>query len=363
MEDPPTPHDLHMETLPPNTRQHKQATTNSEDEEEDDDSSDWWFPPAPITRTPEPEEANQEHLPAEEQQQVPDQHEQGGDLLDHEVQIMMQQLQGAAARYPANLDPVEQVGDQVDDETEDDDSQLHQTDDELGYVADQEDQAQIHLEEEPIQMNQPRQPVKGDIIAYWHHTSLEWITAKVTNKVQGYKHYYNIEMEDGRTDGLYCRPPTKRSVEQWTLLDDHHWHPQVREQLLSLPHEIPSRQVTPETTPEQLRLSDHQEHHTIFPYQEEGLQLALDPDQDLQVGRVHVLPQYQYQVEHQLNSEPVRDEKYDRRVQEIYQDLVFPPSQEHLRLGHAHFLAYSEQYQKKNSTFAKLKKTFHFGKR
>ena len=149
---------------------------------------------------------------------------------------------------------------------------------EQGYEADQDEY------QEPSQeriMNQPRQPVAGDIIMFYDARKEEWITARIRQKVRGYKHYYNVDLEDGGEDGLYCRPPKYNHVEQWTLLENYQWDPLPVEQLLDNPEPIPSRQASPMPSP-QPRLEDQE--------LEDQLDLELLPGQQLQTGRSHSTP-------------------------------------------------------------------------
>jgi len=92
-------------------------------------------------------------------------------------------------------------------------------------------------------MNQQRKPVQGDIISYCYDEENDlWVTAKIRNKVQGYKYYYNVDLEDGGEDGLDLFPPTATDVELWTLRDPEDWNP--TEQLLNISQAIPSKQIT-----------------------------------------------------------------------------------------------------------------------
>ena len=298
----------------------------------------------------------QNEVPGEGQQQ---QEVQGLGAIEQEPP---QEVQGAeGGQWPG---PEEELEQQLAENTDEEVFHNHQQGDDQGYVADNEDYFQ-HVDreasEEVLPLDQTRLPVKGDIIAYWDNINSHWVTAKIANKVQGYKHYYNIELEDGRTDGLYCRPPKHRLYQvPWTLLDPDEWNPLNMEQLLHLPPDIPSRQITPETTPHPLRVADTPDYHHW--QQSDGLDLALAADQEIQEGRVHVLPDYQVRPYNTLQEGPVEDEKYNNRVQQIARELQLPPEQEYLRVGQARFLAWSEQYKKRHSTLSKIKKSLGFGK-
>ena len=106
------------------------------------------------------------------------------------------------------------------------------------------------------------------------------------------------------------------------------------------------------------------------PYQEERpeLNLTLNPDQNLILGRVHKLPSDQLHYAASLTPEADdrqerKKEKYNRRVATIATFLDLPPAQEYLRTGMANFIAYSEQWEKDNSLLAKFKKRLPFQKK
>ena len=141
------------------------------------------------------------------------------------------------------------------------------------------------------------------------------------------------------------------------------------EQLLDRQDQIPSRQITPETTPSQARQEDQDQG-----YPGEHHRLELLPDQLLQPGRVHVLPHLEHRhLGHDHNAPflrqptqpifftplegyPVDMEKYKRRVTEIAAGLQgFSPSQEYERYCRANWVARSEQYTKQHSVYTKLK--------
>ena len=242
--------------------------------------------------------------------------------------------------------------------------------DDQGYDADHEEN------QDPTEiMNQPRQPVPEDVIIFWDERKQEWVTAKIREKVRGYRHYYNVDLLDGGEDGLYCLPPTATNVEQWSLLENYQWNPPPREQLLNIAEQIPSRQITPESTPPQARQEDQYQG-----YQMDTLQLELLPDQQLLQGRVHVLPPLGQQdgqgrasqLHHQptqagagsvfftpLEGYPVDMEKYKKRVTEIAAGLRgFSPSQEYERYRRANWVARTEQYTKQHSAYTRLKNVF-----
>ena len=184
-----------------------------------------------------------------------------------------------------------------------------------------------------------------------------------------------ISTLDGGEDGLYCLPPTATDVQLWSLLENYQWDPLPMEQLLNIPEQIPSRQVTPDSTPPQLRQEEQYQGHQV-----DDLQLELLPGQQLQPGRVHVLPHLQQQ-DHQVNNDlfhhelaqaerqpifftplegyPVDMEKYRSRVTEIAAGLRgFSPSQDYERYCRANWVARTEQYTKHHSAYTRLKNVF-----
>ena len=91
------------------------------------------------------------------------------------------------------------------------------------------EEAAENLEQEFL-VDQSRQPVRGDVVAFVEGNY--WVKARIRSKVTGYPHYYNIILEDGRQDGAYFMPPTADKVESWTLLNEEDWNDQDRENLL-----------------------------------------------------------------------------------------------------------------------------------
>ena len=264
------------------------------------------------------------------------------------------------------------------EETQESDSEEQEAE-EHGYEADSDDlldEEQEYEEEEGAvggfdmnNINQSRQPVMGDIIIFFDEDKDGWIVARIREKVRGYKNYYNVDLEDGGEDGLYCKPPTKLNIQKWSLLENYNFN--QREQLLGHPEGIPSRQVTPDTSPNQFRLEEQEPYFQEFQeeYQQETLQLELNPDQLLQPGRVHVLPHLSEQHRVQegtqpifftpLEGYPVDMEKYQSRVAEISRGLTgFSPGQDYQRYYHANWIARSEQYNKAHSAMSRMKNIF-----
>ena len=222
-----------------------------------------------------------------------------------------------------------------------------------------------HAKQQPPRiMNQPRKPVCGDIISYCYDEDNNlWVTAKIRNKVQGYKTYYNVDLEDGGEDGLDLLLPTATDVGLWTLLDQEDWNPIRREQLLNLSDHIPSRQITPDTTISQVH-SDTSHMGDEYYHQEEQLDLPLHPQQTLQKGQPHVIPgtwfHSKYSLDPSWNSNLLQDEKFVHRVEEVANELGdFPPNQQQLRIDMARLIVRGERFQKENSFFSKLKRVFN----
>ena len=252
---------------------------------------------------------------------------------------------------------------------------------EPGYEADIENQqheTEPHDDQQFPLVYQPRQPVRGDIIQFWDQDKDDWVVAKIKSKVQRYKHYYNVQQEDGSTSGLYCLPPTETEVKLWSLMDPDDWNPRPIENLLQDPDPIPSRNITPASTPER------QEH---YPQVESygNLELELLPEQTIQEGRVHVLPHHlptahqvhgqgQPQLQHpvqydetqtfQIDGATVNCNEYYNRIKKVAKNLShkeFPPHRDSERWNHACLIVRSEYYRKHTSAFSKMKSAFPSG--
>ena len=220
-------------------------------------------------------------------------------------------------------------------------------------------------QEQEFLVDQSRQPARGDVVAYVEGNY--WVKARIRSKVTGYPHYYNIVLEDGRQDGAYFMPPTADRVESWTLLNEEDWNDPDREHLLDEGFSIPSRQVTPETTPEQERAVDDLLPRVSHNYEEE-LNLPLNPEQQLQHGRVHVLPLLHnplppYRpIDHNhrivIHWPEGTDPTYAERVEAVATAAAYPPQQEHLRVPLAMSQVRYEMHKENNSVLAKIKRTF-----
>ena len=201
--------------------------------------------------------------------------------------------------------------------------------------------------------DQSRQPAKEDIIAFVRGDF--WIRARIINKVTGYRYYYNVEMEDGSQDGVELKPPTRDYEESWTLLDKDMWHPLPREQLLDNTPDLPSREATPVTTGTQDRVTDQ-----LYQLRDTQHHLQLDPYQQLQVGRVHLLPNHiplpPPQPPITLQWPAGTDPKYAKRVEELVNSNTLPPSQHMSRIQMAMHKAAAEAQKKENSLAMKVKK-------
>ena len=152
-------------------------------------------------------------------------------------------------------------------------------------------------------------------------------------------------------------------MELWTLRDPEDWNP--TEQLLNISQAIPSKQITPETTISQIH-SDLSSPADYYQH-EEQLDLTLTPHQNLQEGRVHVLPGHirepwvhsHHSLDPTWNSDLLKDAKFVHRVEEVIKDLGdFPPNQQQLQLDMARLIVRGERYQKHNSFFSRMKMYF-----
>ena len=212
------------------------------------------------------------------------------------------------------------------------------------------------------QLDQSRKPVRGDLIAFVKDGY--WVRAKIISRAASYQHYYNVELENGSKDGVYLKPPVEEYKESWTLLTDPDlWNPRPPEQLRDTPPARNSRQVTPVTTPTQERIHEDQLHEGHL---RQDRQLLLDPNHQLQAGRVHRIPQLLHVPRPNrvnLHWPPGTDPEYARRVEEIANSNYLPPSQEHLRIQLAVNQATTEAKSKEKSISVKVKKAFKWVKK
>ena len=118
--------------------------------------------------------------------------------------------------------------------------------------------------------------------------------------------YYNVQLEDGSQIGVLLSPPDGDHQESWTLLHDKNlWNPPPPEQLRETLQQTISRCATPTTTPTQERV--YEQDHAAISRQD---LLFLDPYQQLEAGRVHLIPQdFEMPIENQERTGARRKEK------------------------------------------------------
>ena len=170
-----------------------------------------------------------------------------------------------------------------------------------------------------------------------------------------------MELEDGTQDGVELIPPTRDYEESWTLLDKDMWPPLPPEQLLNDTPNIRSRQATPVTMGNQDRVLDHLfQPQDQEPHPQWHANLLLDPQQPLQVGRVHVLPNHQIPPQPPLPLQWPRgtDPKYAKRVEELVNSNTLPTSQHMSTIQMAMHKAATEAHRKEHSLATKVKKVF-----
>ena len=268
------------------------------------------------------------------------------------------------ARRAGEDRPTAQDDDDGDSLAEDVDHQdeVHQDvaedDEEQGAVADggeqnlmEDGQVEDHQQDPglpnqvQVELNQPRQPKNNDVIAYWDGQG--WTEVTITNKVQGYKFYYNCASRDGREFGVTLKPATARRSYLWTLLDEHPEHPEDqdhREDQDHSPLEVPRPEPHPPSREVSPVVSQHR--HEVYGASNTTLDLSLSPYQVMEPGRVHMVP-----------GVPAADAEYSQAVMKRANKLLLPPEQEHMRMGIARTLAEGDMMNKSNSLTEKIKKS------
>ena len=322
---------------------HCEQTINNETDLEED-LEDLWVPIQPLQRERESETEEEDYEADEENfsdEQDYESHSDGHLDIPPNVPHIANDDQ---LPLVANDDDNEEVENSEEEPEETDSSG---TDPQQGAAGGQHHVLVIDVKD------QSRQPAKEDIIAFVRGDF--WIRARIINKVTGYRYYYNVEMEDGSQDGVELKPPTSDYEESWTLLDKDMWHPLPREQLLDNTADMPSREATPVTTGTQDRVTDQ-----LYQLRDTQHHLQLDPYQQLQVGRVHLLPN---NIPLPPPHAPVTlqwpagtDPKYAKRVEELVNSNTLPPSQHMSRIQMAMHQAAAETQKKENSLAMKVKK-------
>ena len=246
---------------------------------------------------------------------------------------------------------------------------------EMEPQAVQEDHHQIQVQR---QLNQPHIPVRGNIVSCYNNVTKEWYTIKVKEKVQGYKHYFNVYREDGQPNmGMWFKPSTAKVIQMWSILEPEEWNPPDNLLRLKDP-DPPSRQITPETSPTQRVQEDELDLAAEESLVQEELPIHnLERDHYTDGGRLtlsnpnsHLEPDgacfpssllEQLQLNPSFPTEPMSEIDqimYTRRVVEVASDMNFPQHQEHLRLGVAQFIVSAERRTRENSITAKVRKFF-----
>ena len=156
-------------------------------------------------------------------------------------------------------------------------------------------------------MDQSRRPVRGDLIAFVKDNF--WVRAKIKSRASDDPNYYNVQLEEGSQMGVFLIPPDGDHQESWTLLHDKNlWNPPPPEQLRETFQQAISRCATPTTTPTQERVYEHD--HAAISRQD---LLFLDPYQQLEAGRVHLIPQH-LEIPMEVNQEMIEVRRKEKSI-------------------------------------------------
>ena len=109
--------------------------------------------------------------------------------------------------------------------------------------------------------------------------------------------------------GVFLIPPDGDHQESWTLLHYKNlWNPPPPEQLRETLHQTRSRCATPTKTPTQERIYEHD--HRAF---SRPNLLLLDPNQQLEAGRVHLIPQH-LEIPMEMNQERTEVRRKEKSI-------------------------------------------------
>ena len=127
-----------------------------------------------------------------------------------------------------------------------------------------------------------------------------------------------MKLEGGSQIGVFLNPPDGDYRESWTFLHDKKlWNPPPPERLRETHQHTSSRCATPITTPTQERIYEH----AHVPISRHDL-LFLDPNQQLEAGRVHLIPQH-LEIPMEMNQEKTgarrKEKSLSTKVKEGFQ--------------------------------------------
>ena len=278
------------------------SLTKFNEEEEDEDLQELWFPginPHPVNleaNEMQEQTANSEDQTEREEQQLNQVNNHQGSSPTKEDEEYADEpclVQELLAGNEVDIINTGEEGDEEDSEDEESSEgdgagggqqQVLNSDDDESSEVDEAGGAhqQILIVD---QIDQSRKPVRGDLIAFVKDTF--WVRAKIKSRAQDNPNYYNVKLEDGSQIGVFLNPPDGDYRESWTFLHDKKlWNPPPPEQLRETHQRTSSRCATPITTPTQERIHEH----AHVPISRHEL-LFLDPNQQLETGRVHLIPQ------------------------------------------------------------------------
>ena len=225
---------------------------------------------------------------------------------------------------------------------------------ELNDLIDDEvyDQGQEEFNDDD-DLNQPRPVKKGDIVTFVLNNV--WVRAKVLHKFKS-TFNYNVVLENGDQLNVTLNPPTPDLIESWALLSDDEWEPeQLRHQSASFHCQSPN-----------ISFIEHPNPSDANDPQPSPLNLDLQAEENIQVGKVYILPQpinqasnlVQVQLPNKSHAFQIHQDDYDKRYARIAKSLKLLPNEKHKEPGLVNFYIYNELYSAKHSSISKLKSFF-----
>ena len=229
-----------------------------------------------------------------------------------------------------------------------------------------EEEGEVFDEENPEpELDQSRQPKKGDIVKFVRND--QWVIAKIIHRPKT-TFNYNVELLDGEQICVSLKPQTTEQLYAWSLLPQDAWTPEE----LRSPGQIPSLDPSFEYIEHE---GEEEINNANLQFQPKSLQLSISADDTIEHGNVYHIPHTELeeslensqsneeriivQLPNQIGIFSISPQKYQETYEKVRRTLNLPEDQ--VTPGLMTFFIYDQlyiEYKKSQSTSSKIIKFF-----
>ena len=229
-----------------------------------------------------------------------------------------------------------------------------------------EEEGAVFDEENPEpELDQSRQPKKGDIVKFVRND--QWVIAKIIHRPKT-TFNYNVELLDGEQICVSLKPQTTEQLYAWSLLPQDAWTPEE----LRSPGQIPSLDPSFEYIEHE---GEEEINNANLQFQPKSLQLSISADDTIEHGNVYHIPHTEVeeslensqsdeeriivQLPNQIGIFSISPQKYEETYEKVRRTLNLPEDQ--VTPGLMTFFIYDQlyiEYKKSQSTSSKIIKFF-----